>query len=144
MTSIVIKEGRLDDAMALLVEIPEFENLPSKADVLARISSSTHLILTAHGGDRLLGFKIGYEREGRFYSWLGAVSPTYRGQGVATHLADYQEKWAKEKGYDAVWLKTRNCFPGMIMMAVNRGFQVIGFSPVGDRGQHRIVFEKSL
>jgi GNAT superfamily N-acetyltransferase len=102
------------------------------------------LVLTAHDGNTAAGFKIGYEREGAFYSWLGGVLPEYRRKGVATLLADAQEKWAREQGYKSIWMKTRNRFPGMLILAVGRGFRITGFDPRGEIGEHRIVLTKSI
>ena len=41
-------------------------------------------LLLAHDEGHLIGFKIGYTRfKGIFFSWLGAVEPSSRGNGVA-------------------------------------------------------------
>ena len=33
-----------------------------------------------------IGFKVGYERDGYFYSWMGGVLSDYRKKGVAQNL----------------------------------------------------------
>ena len=63
------------------------------------------------------GFKVGYERENYFYSWMGAVLPAYRRLGIAQKLADQQEKWAKSAGYTTIRFKTRNHHKGMFIFA---------------------------
>jgi GNAT superfamily N-acetyltransferase len=144
MTSIRIEEGRLDAVEFLLKDIPEFDIPPTLESITARIKDVPHLILTAHDHEMPVGFKIGYERDGRFYSWLGGVGARHRQKGIATHLADYQEQWARKKGYTTIWMKTRNRFPQMLLMATQRGFRIIGLHPMDKIGEHRIVLEKSL
>jgi GNAT superfamily N-acetyltransferase len=144
VSTVVIEEGRLDDVLEMLRILPEFEMAPSGEEITSRISGVPHLVLTAHDGNNAAGFKIGYEREGTFYSWLGGVLPEYRRKGVATLLADAQEKWAGEQGYTSIWMKTRNRFPAMLIMALGRGFRITGFDPRGEIGEHRIVLTKSL
>lgn len=144
MTSFRIEEGRLDAVEFLLKDIPEFDIPPTSESINARIKDVPHLILTAHVHDAPVGFKIGYERDGRFYSWLGGVSERHRQMGIASHLADYQEQWARKQGYTTIWMKTRNRFPQMLLMATQRGFRIIGLHPRDKIGEHRIVLEKSL
>jgi predicted GNAT superfamily acetyltransferase len=139
-----IREGRLDDALHVLNEIPEFENLPDEQAVHRRLDQVPHLILTAYAGQQVAGCKIGYERDGRFYSWLGAVRPEYRSRKVASLLAEYQESWARQKGYTAIWMKTRNCFPEMLLMAIRRGFRITALDPREEIAQNRIILEKAV
>lgn len=144
MTPCVIEEGRLDAMEILLNRISEFEIPPTIDDIMARIKDVPHLVLTAHTEDIPVGFKIGYQRDGRFYSWLGAVDSQFRQRGIASHLADYQEQWARKQGYKSIWMKTRNRFPQMLLMATQRGFRITSLHPMDKIGEHRIVLEKSL
>jgi len=144
MIPFVIEENRLEDVMLVLSQIPEFENIPDAGSIQSQLNEKPHLILSASNETGPIGFKIGYEREGKFYSWLGAILPMYRNKGIASALADRQEEWAKNQGYTTIWMKTRNCFPEMMMMAVGRGFRIVGFDPREEVGQHRIVLEKSI
>ena len=144
MTSFIIEEDRLDAVEILLKDIPEFDIPPTLESIKARIKDVPHLILTAHDHETPLGFKIGYERDGRFYSWLGGVDGRFRQQGIASHLADYQEQWARKEGYRTIWMKTRNRFPQMLLMATQRGFRISSLHPRDKIGEHRIVLEKSL
>ena len=144
MISFIIEENKIGDVAHVLKLIPEFTDVPSLPNLHKRIDHVPHLILTAHSDNLTIGCKVGYEREGRFYSWIGAVLPEYRKNGIATALADHQEEWARKQGYSSIWMKTRNCFPGMLIMAIGRGFKIIGFEPREEIGQHRIVLQKSL
>ena len=144
MTPYVIEEGNLDAVELLLGSVPEFDIPPTIDDIGFRIKDVPHLILTAHAEGLPVGFKIGYERDGRFYPWLGGVDDRFRQLGIASHLADYQDPWARKKGYKTIWMKTRNRFPQMLLMATQRGFRIIGLQPRDKIGEHRIVLEKSL
>ena len=130
--------------MEILALIPEFTDKPSSSEIEARIMDVPHLVLTAYHDDKPVGFKIGYERDNSFYSWLGAVLPEFRQSGIAARLADNQENWARHAGYSSVWMKTRNCFPEMLLMALGRGFSIIGFDSREEVSQHRIILAKSL
>ena len=142
---ITIAENQLEDVLLLLPQILEFDQpLPTREEILRRTGQNKGIVLTAYQDDKPVGFKIGYEREGRFYSWLGGVIPSMRQAGVAGLLADHQEAWARSKGYTMVWMKTRNRFPEMLIMAYRRGFRVVSIAPGEDIGDHRIVLEKSL
>jgi GNAT superfamily N-acetyltransferase len=92
----------------------------------------------------VLGFKIGYERDGQFYSWLGAIIPSFRKMGIATAFANRQEEWARNHGYHTLWMKTRNRFPEMLIMALQRGFVITGFDAREHVREHRIILAKSL
>jgi hypothetical protein len=142
---ITVREHQLDDILLLLQQIPEFDQpLPSRKEILSKTRNVPSSVLSAYVNEEPVGFKIGYERDGRFYSWLGGVVPSMRQAGVAGLLADHQEKWALEKGYTSIWMKTRNRFPQMLIMAFRRGFRLVSMIPGEDIGDHRIVLEKSL
>ena len=142
--AITVREGQLADVWSLLNTIPEFEHIPEPKVIGNRISDVPHLMLTAYDGERVVACKVGYERDGRFYSWLGAVDPAYRKSGVASLLADYQERWAADHGYTSIWMKTRNCFPAMLLMAHRRGFHITHVIPWAELSQNRIILEKAL
>jgi len=144
MIPFILEENRLDDVLEVMAQIPEFENIPDATRIQSRLAHRPHLILTARNDSGPIGFKVGYDRDGKFYSWLGAVAPAYRNKGIATALAERQEDWARNQGYNAIWMKTRNCFPEMLLMAIGRGFRIVGFDPKEEVGQHRIVLEKSI
>ncbi len=139
-----IREGQWEAAVEFLQSVPEFTHTPNQTQLWMRLEDVPHLILTAHIGDNLVGVKIGYERDGKFYSWLGAVDPAFRILNVGNRLADEQERWVKDHGYQHLWMKTRNCFPAMLIMALRRGFQIRQIIPFEDHLQNRIILEKVL
>ena len=144
MTSFTIEENRLEAVLYLLDNIPELDTSPLFEEILSRTAQVPHLILTAYDGKQPIGFKIGYERDGHFYSWLGGVLPGCRQKGIAAFLADHQEEWAKNEGYTDIWMKTRNRFPEMLIMALRRGFRIMSLDPRETIEEHRIVLAKSL
>ena len=144
MMNFTIRQGDLDSVMQVLHAIPEFDQLPSKETIEQRISSVPHLVLTAHDASIPVGFKIGYLRDGVFYSWLGAVHPQFRQHGVAKALADEQENWARQQGYNRIWMKTRNRFPEMLIMATRRGFNITRIETRENLSENRIYLEKNL
>ena len=75
---------------------------------------------------------------------MGGVLPTYRRRNVAQRLAETQEEWARQQGYKTVTFKTRNQHKNMLLFALKRGFNVIGFKEKGNVETNRIVLQKVL
>ena len=75
-----IHEGKLDDAVLVSLNIPEFDDPYEMPEYLKRLHGTTHHILTSYDNDHNpIAFKIGYQRDtdGSFYSWMGGVLPNY-------------------------------------------------------------------
>jgi len=143
-TPITIAPSDVATAVALSEQIPEFIN-PAGADVYAaRLNGVPHLILVAFDGVVPVGFKVGYGCDGYFYSWLGGVLPAYRRLGIALRLAEAQEDWARQQGYPRIVFKTRNPHKKMLLFAIGRGFDIVGFKPKDTVDTHRILLEKAL
>ena len=126
MESYHIHEGKLDDAVMVSANIPEFDDPYEIPEYSKRLNSTTHHILTAYDNHNPIAFKIGYQRhsDGSFYSWMGGVLPNYRRKGIANNLADPQETWAKKNGYISIKMQTREKHKAMLALAINRGFQI--------------------
>ncbi|MGY6531266.1 GNAT family N-acetyltransferase [Glycocaulis sp.] len=86
-------------------------------------------LVTARGEEgRLAGFKLGYRRgSSLFYSWLGAVHPSARRQGLASALMEHQHAWAARTGYHQVETRTRAENAAMIVLNLKSGFVITGF-----------------
>ncbi|MEL6675197.1 MAG: GNAT family N-acetyltransferase [Bacteroidota bacterium] len=142
----MIRQASIAEIVALSQEIPEFDQPHGTEEYTRRLSGTPHLILVAEKENQLCGFKVGYQREkdGSFYSWMGAIHPAYRRQGIALALAEAQEAWAKENGFQAIRFKTRNRLKAMQIFALSRGFDIVGFEPRNPRTESRIILEKSL
>ena len=145
MNSIKIKIGRLEDAVDLAHQIPEFDN-PYNIDEYKKRLLSDHLVLTAHFENEIVGFKIGYDRfnDGSFYSWMGGVLPENRNQSIAEILADYQENWAKINGYASIRLKTRKKHEAMLSFSKKRGFVITKEIAKIPKEESRTWMEKQL
>ncbi len=139
-----IRQGSIAEAVAASQAIPEFHD-PHAAEVYEnRLSGQPHLILIAEIAQQIAGFKVGYERDGYFYSWMGGVLPTFRRYGLARALAEAQEDWARQQGYTSVTFKTRNRHRAMLLFALRRGFQIIGLEAREDIEENRILLKKLL
>ncbi|WP_219839071.1 GNAT family N-acetyltransferase [Paenibacillus sp. R14(2021)] len=103
-----------------------------------------YLILVAIDNGRVIGYKIGYQdRKSRFYSWLGAVYPEYRSQGIASELMIRQHEWCKSQGYKVVRTQTKNKWRKMLILNIRHDFNIIG-TYTDDKGETKIILEKQL
>ena len=141
---IEIKESDIETCIRLSKIIPEFIDPPGMEAYQKRLAEVPHLILVAYIDEAPVGFKVGYQRDDYFYSWMGGVLPNFRKAGVAKHLADRQEAWAREKGYDSITFKTRNQNKAMLLFALKNGFDIIGFREKETIATNRILLRKPL
>lgn len=100
-------------------------------------------ILAVEGGT-LIGFKLGYPHpDGVFYSWLGGVHVTKRGQGIASQLMKQQHEHIKSLGFHKVRTYGRNTRKAMLITNLKHGFDIVStFSD--EKGRHKIIFEKTI
>ena len=141
-----LREASLAELLWVHERIPEFPGKASLDFYTERLRHRLHLALVAEKEGELLGFKVGYQSDtpATFYSWMGGVRPEFRGKGIATALAEEQERWAKAQRFTSVLFKTRNRFPGMIQFGVKRGFKIVDLHPKGGVEDYRIVMHKDL
>lgn len=145
--SFTIREASPGELLWVHGRIPEFLGKEVSLNFYTdRLKNRHHLALVAEKEGELLGFKVGYqdEKPETFYSWMGGVRPEFRKFGIATALADYQEKWAKKNGYTFIFFKTRNRLPPMINFGLSRGFKIIEVIRKGGVEDYRIVMKKDL
>ncbi|EPT7002192.1 GNAT family N-acetyltransferase [Cronobacter malonaticus] len=134
-----------EETVAVYRLIPEFAGLHDAQAIRQRIGARVACALVAYDGAEPVGFKLGYESApGEFYSWLGGVVPAYRRDGVAQQLLETQECWARENGYQRLYVKTRNQFRAMLMLLVRNGYEVIGLEKKGEVADYRLLLEKTL
>ncbi|MEM7571347.1 MAG: GNAT family N-acetyltransferase [Bacteroidota bacterium] len=120
-----------------------FDQAPDPTAYRARFAGVPHLILVAENNTSIVGFKVGYERDGFWYSWLGGVHPDFRRQGIANLLADEQDRWAQAQNYPHVTCKTRNNNSTMQIWALRRGFHLIELQKRDRWEEHRVVLRKT-
>ena len=143
--SVIVREGSLEEVVAVVEQINEFAQKESVASLSQRLSDKKSLILVAEEEGVLLGFKIGYELEpNTFYSWFGGVSPLARNKGVAQAQLDVQEQRVKQQGYQQLKVKSRNQFPAMLRLLLRNGYQIEKLEEKEDIREHRIHFVKQL
>lgn len=139
-----IRASDIATVVALSKQIPEFITPHEATEYEKRLTGVPHLILAAFANEEPIGFKVGYERDGSFYSWMGGILPDFRKLGLAQTLAHAQENWAKAQGYKTITFKTRNNHKGMLIFALKNGFDIIGFEPKATIEAHRILLRKYL
>lgn len=139
-----IRPCSIAEAVSCSSEIPELTAPYPAAEYERRLRGLPHLLLLAEVSGEVAGFKVGYEREGTFYSWMGGVCPKFRRQGIAKALALEQESWAKSKGYIHIRFKTRNYLKPMLIFALRNGFYIVGVEKRKDPLSNRIWLEKVL
>ena len=111
-------------------------------DRLVRITDPCLVAARLDDGS-LAGFKLGYRRgSALFYSWLGAVHPHSRRQGIARELTLRQHTWAKAQGYRRIETRTRAVNRAMLILNLAEGFEVYGFE--NDSAGHAVVSQRKI
>ena len=141
-----IREASVSELLWVHDRIPEFLGKVTLEFYSDRLKGRVFLALVAEKDGEFLGFKVGYQDDepSTFYSWMGGVRPEFRKYGIADALAEYQENWAKEKGFTSVFFKTRNRFPAMISFGLKRGFKIVQVIRKGGVEDYRVVMSKRL
>lgn len=104
------------------------------------------LMLEARMHGEPVGFKVGY-RENRFtfYSAKGGVLPAFRRQGIAVAMLDAMMGRARDRGYLRFAFDTfPNLHPGMTILALEQGFQLVKSDFNSLYREYRLRFEKKL
>lgn len=111
-----------------------------------RLAGASALVLIATVGDRPVGFKAGYDRfqDGSWYSWMGGVLETWRGQGIAQRLLEAQEAWVRKQGYRLLYVKTRNQHKRMIAFLAMNGYDILRLEEKSAPEDSRILFGKVM
>ncbi|GGZ26574.1 N-acetyltransferase [Echinicola pacifica] len=142
---IIIREGSIPEILSISLMIPEFKGLYDDDKYADRLRSRPHLVLVAEFGGKLIGFKVGYEwSANEFYSWMVAVVPGFRNNGVANALSEVQEAWCKTSRYDALVFKTRNRQVDMICYALRQGFKMVEVDYRSNWDEARLTLKKRL
>lgn len=92
-----------------------------------------------------MAYKLGYALDSNtFYSWLGAVAPECRGQGIAQALLNAQEAWVKAHSYLAIKVKSMNRFPAMLSLLIKNDYAIVGYEDRGCTQTNKILFTKDI
>ncbi|MGF1693343.1 N-acetyltransferase family protein [Photobacterium kagoshimensis] len=140
-----VRQASLEEALEVLVTISEFDHVETLESLQARLADQPTLVLVAEVNKQLVGVKIGYAKsETEFYSWIGGVSPSGRGHGVAQALLEAQETWVKAQGYQRLTVKSRNRFAAMLRLLLRNGYYIVELEKKGTSLDYRLFFEKIL
>ncbi|MGS0681660.1 GNAT family N-acetyltransferase [Shewanella sp. 125m-7] len=136
----------LEQIQTVYSAIPEFEQGYASQEIRQRLLAGPALLLIAKVEGEIAGFKLGYQTDDQvFYSWLGGVTPDFRGLGLAKSLLEYQERWATEQGYQRIDVKTRNCFPSMLNMLISNQYQITAMvSDAQNHSQNKLHLQKHV
>jgi len=139
-----IKQTTLEKILKLHKSIPEFRNDPTK-EFKERLKGKKKLILVAVLNKKPAGYLIGYAaNKSTFYIWRAGVIPRYRRKKAMTALMDYTEKWAKEKGYKKINIKTRSTRKAQLANLLKRKYSLVKMETGQTTSTKRIYFEKGL
>jgi len=143
--SYIIKPASLDDLLLVDSQIPEFDGRNTLSKLQAKCADVEHLALVAYIDNKPVAYKLGYALDSNtFYSWLGAVAPKCRGQGIAQALLDAQEAWVKANNYRTIKVKTMNRFLAMLSLLIKNGYAIVGYEDRGCPQTSKILFTKDI
>jgi GNAT superfamily N-acetyltransferase len=115
-----------------------------RAELAWRLAEMPRATVFVARAQQLVAFKIGYAvARTRYHSWLGAVHPAWRRQGIAWQLLQRQHGWLREQGYAAVETATVPANMAMLSLNLRAGFRVMGSYCREGQGQ-RITLELQL
>lgn len=143
---IAIKEVPIEEVVKVNATIVEFDAPYQKAYFENRYENKEKLIIIAYVDSQPAGYIVGYDKfgDGSFYCWMAGVDPKQRRKGALKALMEYEEKWAKEKGYKKIKIKTRNNRREMLAYLVKYGFCFTEVEQHPNKNDHRILAEKEL
>ncbi|BDM62793.1 N-acetyltransferase GCN5 [Shewanella sp. NFH-SH190041] len=131
--------------MQLYQQLPEFDNRHQLSDLSNTLQHKSHLLQLGYIAGELAGFKLGYALNDQiFYSWLGGVLPDYRNLGLAKHMLQQQEQWAKTQGYQVMQVKSSNRFRAMLTMLISRGYHITALAEHSNIADHQLTLQKPL
>lgn len=108
-----------------------------------RLQHHNSLVMVAELDRQPVGFSCGYElRPSTFYSWLYGVLPDARRLGVATQLMDAEYAWVRNHGYEMIRLECYNNHRPMLILALKRGYDIVGIRWDSRTAENLVVFEK--
>lgn len=144
--NIIVKEVWIEEVVKVNATIVEFDAAYSKEYFEDRYKDTEKLVILAYIDNNPAGYIISYDRfhDGSFYCWMAGVNPDFRKKGILKELMNYQNNWAKEKGYKKIKIKTRNARREMLSYLIKYWFFLTEVIQKEDINDNRILLEKSL
>lgn len=141
-----IKEVLIEEVVKVNATIVEFDAPYQKDYFEERYKDKEKLIIVAYVDDQPAGYIVGYDKfgDGSFYCWMAGVNPKFRKLGLLKAMMDYEDKWAKEKGYNKIKIKTRNNRREMLAYLVKYDFFFTEVVQQPNIDDNRILLEKDL
>lgn len=148
MNDIIVREVGIEEVMKVHKNVLEFDASNSKKEYFEdRYKNVEKLIIVAYYKDLPIGYIVSYDRfnDGKsFYCWMAGVDNNYRRMGSLKCLMDYQDNWAKEKGYNCIKIKTRNSRREMLSFLIKNKFNLISVEEKESVMDNRINLEKNI
>ena len=141
---IEIKETSLEEALEVHDKISEFINPKYTTEYFEmRLKDKEALIIISFFQGQRAGYMISYDRYGdkSIYCWMAGVISEFRRIGILKAMMDYLEKWAREKGYNKIKIKTRVSRKEMQGYLKKYGFV---FMKKEEEKDDRLFFEKEI
>ena len=145
MNELVIRQGRVSQAIALWKEIPEFTESSHEKECEEKLAGKTPYVLIATEQGKPAGFLIGYEREDKsFFLWMIGVLPSFRKKGILKEFYTRAADWAKRMGYSKITITTRNNRREMLSFLVKNDFEFTSIDAREKIEDYRIHAQKRL
>lgn len=145
---IEIKEVDINEAIEVHKSVLEFNETEPKPEYFEnRYKNKDKLIIVAYYNNIPIGYVIGYDKyedEESFYCWMAGVNNNYRRLGALKALMNYQIKWARDKGYKKLKIKTRNNRREMLSFLVKADFYFTSVEPKERIQDYRINLERII
>ena len=145
---IEVKEVDIKEAIKVHKNIKEFnETKPEKEYFENRYRDREKLIIVAYYNNVPAGYIIGYDKfqDGKnFYCWMAGVDSKFRKLGILTKMMQYQENWAKQKGYSILKIKTKNNRREMLSFLVKHNFNFLSVEKRDNIQDNRINLQKEI
>ena len=101
-------------------------------------------IFLARSDNQLIGYKVGYATAyNRYYSWMGAVHPDFRRQGIARKLMEMQHQWIDTTRFELLETQVAKSNVAMIKLNGEAGLKTSGLK-VSKTGEPYLIMEKWL
>lgn len=146
MADIVVKEVSIDEVVRASAKVPEFQPPLTVDDFSSRVEGKDNVFIAAYVDNVVAGYIVGYNRDddGSFYCWMAGVGSDYRRLGLLKSMMEYEDEWAKERGYSTLRIKTRNNRREMLGYLVKHGFDFVEVDQREEISENRIVLERKL
>ena len=108
----------------------------------ARLSSVSSMIFVAEENSELIADSIAFEKDGAWYIWILGVHTDHRRKGIADHLFEMNESYAKSHGHSKVVIKIYAVSSATQELAAKRGYCTVETG--GEKDEKFLIVELFL